>query len=761
MSDITASAFVRQELVPERTAPVKTTGFVGFLRTRLFNSPTNILLTIVSVLLLWFTVIPALKFLLVDAVWHGTDRNACLAENAGHPVGACWPYVAGEIQPVHLRILSGARALAGQSDLHPRRDAAVAAVDSAAAGQGPQRRPVLHGDSRRRVLPAAWRRLEGFGVSWTAGLLSGLADSIAGAGRATDKGRRRQPRSSDRCCVLLGKLVVLLGIGDFLADLAADLAARSDPGLAPSGLDRLRGYRRRSSRSRLFLLNGGTRTGWRPLDRQPCGLRRHRRRDRGRWASTAAGLPVVDTRLWGGLLVTLVVSVTGIVTSMPVGIALALGRRSTIPLIRIFSIAFIEFWRGVPLITVLFFATYMLPLFLPGDFTIDGLVRALIGIALFAGAYQAEVIRGGLQAIPRGQGEAASALGLSWWKTTALIVMPQALRHVIPGLVNSFIALFKDTSLVSIVALFDLLGQLAGLVLRSGLVDADDAVHRLCLHRNDLLRLLLWHVALFTVRRAPAERTPAQLSKMTMTDNSIVNIAGLNKWYGDFHVLRDINLDVGKGERIVICGPSGSGKSTLIRCINALEEFQEGEIVVDGIELGPNLRRVDEVRREVGMVFQSFNLFPHLTVLENCTLAPIWVRNIPKKDAEAAAMKYLERVKIPHQANKYPGQMSGGQQQRVAIARALTMNPKVMLFDEPTSALDPEMVKEVLDTMVDLAREGMTMLVVTHEMGFAREVANRIVFMDAGQIIESNTPANFFANPQHARSKLFLSQILR
>jgi general L-amino acid transport system ATP-binding protein len=246
-----------------------------------------------------------------------------------------------------------------------------------------------------------------------------------------------------------------------------------------------------------------------------------------------------------------------------------------------------------------------------------------------------------------------------------------------------------------------------------------------------------------------------------MTDNSIVSIIGLNKWFGDFHVLRDINIEVGKGERIVICGPSGSGKSTLIRCINALEEFQEGEIVVDGIELGPNLRRVDEVRREVGMVFQSFNLFPHLTVLENCTLAPIWVRNVPKKDAEAAAMRYLDRVKIPHQAHKFPGQMSGGQQQRVAIARALTMNPKVMLFDEPTSALDPEMVKEVLDTMVDLAKEGMTMLVVTHEMGFAREVASRIVFMDAGQIIEANTPDNFFANPQHSRTKLFLSQILR
>ena len=243
--------------------------------------------------------------------------------------------------------------------------------------------------------------------------------------------------------------------------------------------------------------------------------------------------------------------------------------------------------------------------------------------------------------------------------------------------------------------------------------------------------------------------------------DTIVSIAGLNKWFGDFHVLRDIDLSVARGERIVICGPSGSGKSTLIRCINALEEFQEGRIVVDGIELGPNLRRVDDVRRDVGMVFQSFNLFPHLTVLENCTLAPIWVRTIPKKQAEAAAMKYLERVRIPDKANKYPGQISGGQQQRVAIARALTMNPKVMLFDEPTSALDPEMVKEVLDTMVDLAKDGMTMLVVTHEMGFAKEIADRVVFMDAGQIVEVNKPDEFFSNPQHARTKLFLSQILR
>ena len=246
-----------------------------------------------------------------------------------------------------------------------------------------------------------------------------------------------------------------------------------------------------------------------------------------------------------------------------------------------------------------------------------------------------------------------------------------------------------------------------------------------------------------------------------MTENSIVNIVGLNKWYGDFHVLRDINLDVGKSERIVICGPSGSGKSTLIRCINALEEFQEGEIVVDGIELTDDPKQIIAVRRDVGMVFQHFNLFPHLTVLENCTLAPIWVRNVPKKDAEAAAMKYLERVKIPHQANKYPGQMSGGQQQRVAIARALTMNPKVMLFDEPTSALDPEMVKEVLDTMVDLAKEGMTMLVVTHEMGFARQVADRVIFMDRGKIVEQAPPETFFTQPREERTRAFLQQILR
>lgn len=241
---------------------------------------------------------------------------------------------------------------------------------------------------------------------------------------------------------------------------------------------------------------------------------------------------------------------------------------------------------------------------------------------------------------------------------------------------------------------------------------------------------------------------------------NMIEINNLNKWYDDFHVLKDINLTVKKGEKIVICGPSGSGKSTMIRCINRLEEFQKGSLVVESIPLNSDVKNIESIRKEVGMVFQHFNLFPHLTILENLTLAPIRVRKMPKKEANDMAMKYLEMVKIADQAHKYPGQLSGGQKQRVAIARSLCMKPKVLLFDEPTSALDPEMVKEVLDVMVDLAKEGITMLCVTHEMGFAREVADRVIFMDAGQILEENTPHEFFDNPQHERTKEFLSQII-
>ena len=249
----------------------------------------------------------------------------------------------------------------------------------------------------------------------------------------------------------------------------------------------------------------------------------------------------------------------------------------------------------------------------------------------------------------------------------------------------------------------------------------------------------------------PADRT---------SNDTAIQLIDVNKWFGEFHVLKDINLTVERGERIVICGPSGSGKSTMIRCINRLEEHQRGQIVVDGTELTNDLKDIEIIRREVGMVFQHFNLFPHLTVLENLVLAPMWVRKISREEAEKTGMMYLERVKIPEQAQKFPGQLSGGQQQRVAIARSLCMNPRIMLFDEPTSALDPEMIKEVLDTMIELADTGMTMICVTHEMGFAKTVADRVIFMDEGEIVEHNTPAEFFDNPQHNRTKLFLSQIL-
>lgn len=256
------------------------------------------------------------------------------------------------------------------------------------------------------------------------------------------------------------------------------------------------------------------------------------------------------------------------------------------------------------------------------------------------------------------------------------------------------------------------------------------------------------------------ENTQEKIETASSSDESVIEIKDLNKWYGNFHVLKNINLNVKKGERIVICGPSGSGKSTMIRCINRLEEFQRGSLVVNGVEMIEDVKNIETIRREVGMVFQHFNLFPHLTILENLTLGPIWVQKKPKEEAEEIAMKYLSRVKIPDQAKKFPGQLSGGQQQRVAIARSLCMNPQIMLFDEPTSALDPEMIKEVLDVMVELAEEGMTMLCVTHEMGFAKKVADRVIFMDGGEIVEQNTPDVFFDHPETDRLQLFLSQIL-
>jgi general L-amino acid transport system permease protein len=456
MSDIISSAYVRRDLLTERPAPVKTTGFIGLMRTRLFNSPTNILLTIVGALLLWFTVIPAVKFLMVDAVWTGKDRTACLTENAGFTVGACWPFIQAKLPQliygfypeaerwrVNLALILAAALLLPL--LIPRLPAKGLNASLFFFAFPVVAFFLLHGGG-----------ITGFGLSWTAGLLQLFDDSIIGAGQALLSLAKTSAIAP--LFWLAGNLIVLVGSAIYW--LIFPLTWLRDQ-LQGTGQSVWADFAITAAVVSLiaFAVGGGVRTGGRALTSSV-----------GTFIGIAAviklmgldhgGLPVVTTNLWGGLLVTLVVSVTGIVTSLPIGIALALGRRSTIPLIRIFSIAFIEFWRGVPLITVLFFATYMLPLFLPGNFTVDGLVRALIGISLFTGAYQAENVRGGLAAIPRGQGEAAAALGLSWWKTTSLIVLPQALRHVIPNLVNSFISLFKDTSLVSIVALFDLLGSL-------------------------------------------------------------------------------------------------------------------------------------------------------------------------------------------------------------------------------------------------------------------------------------------------------------
>ena len=452
MTDITASSFVRQDLVAERPAPVKTTGFIGLLRTRLFNSPTNILLTIVGALLLWFTIVPAVRFLLVEAVWTGADRTACINGNDG----ACWPYIQAKLPQlmygfypeaerwrVNLTFVLAAALLLPL--LIPRLPA-----KGLNAGLFFFAFPLiafflLHGGG-----------ITGFGVSWVAGLLQLFDESVRGAGQAMVS--LSKTSAIGPLLWVIGNVITLLGTAIHwvvfpLTWLRDQIQAASQPFWIDFVVTAV------IASAILFALGGGMRTGRRALITSLAtfvgiavviklmGL------DRG-------GLPIVDTRLWGGLLVTLAIAITGIVSSLPIGIALALGRRSTIPLIRIFSITFIESWRGVPLITVLFFATYMLPLFLPGNFSVDGLVRALIGVALFTGAYQAENVRGGLAAVPRGQAEAASALGLSWWKTTSLIVLPQALRHVIPGIVNSFISLFKDTSLVSIVALFDLLGSL-------------------------------------------------------------------------------------------------------------------------------------------------------------------------------------------------------------------------------------------------------------------------------------------------------------
>jgi general L-amino acid transport system ATP-binding protein len=458
--------------------------------------------------------------------------------------------------------------------------------------------------------------------------------------------------------------------------------------------------------------------------------------------------------MWGGLMLSMLLALIGVAVSVPLGILLALARRSQYIVLRSIAVGIIEPVRGVPLIAILFMASIMLPLLLPRGLQLESLLRIQFGIILFSSAYMAEVVRGGLQAIPGGQIEAAKALGLGYWRVTLYVVLPQALRIVVPPLIGRCIALFKDTSLVIIVGLLDFLGM-ARLATRDISWQGYDAELFL------FCALVYWAICYGMSRYGRSLQVRGEGPFMSRNEEPIViEVRNVSKWYGDFQALNDVSLEVRKGERVVICGPSGSGKSTLIRCLNRLEEHEEGDIVVNGVQLTDRMRDIERVRSEAGMVFQSFNLFPHLTVIENLTLAPRLVRQLPRKEATELAMTLLERVHIPEQAHKFPGQLSGGQQQRVAIARALAMKPRIMLFDEPTSALDPEMIGEVLEVMIELAYEGMTMLVVTHEMGFARTVADTVIFMDAGEIVETATPEDFFANPKSERGRLFLGRIL-
>ena len=472
---------------------------------------------------------------------------------------------------------------------------------------------------------------------------------------------------------------------------------------------------------------------------------------------------------WSGLYLTLVASGAAITLSFPLALLLALGRRSSLPAVRWLCVGYIEIFRGVPFIALLLVAKTFIDFFLDVDTPLSLTTRTIIAFTIFSSAYVAEVVRGGLQAVPKGQIEAGQAVGLQPPGVMRLIVLPQALRAVIPAMVGQFISLFKDSSLFA---------KRGGVLSGPRADPLPTGVHHRCHCRDPgICGLRLLGPQLHHVQRKPAPRAPPR-SRRTMTDTTtstsnvnsdatqiggrelMVEMASVDKFFGTFQALSNIDMKVGAGEVVVVIGPSGSGKSTLIRCINRLEHHDRGRIVVDGVELTEDVRNIALIRRETGMVFQQFNLFPHLTVIDNITLGPRQVLKMPKKQAEDRAMEILERVKIPEQARKFPGQLSGGQQQRVAIARSLAMQPKIMLFDEPTSALDPEMISEVLDVILELSQTGMTLIVVTHEMGFAREAADRVIFMADGEIVEVGEPEHFFTNPREERTQLFLSQIL-
>jgi His/Glu/Gln/Arg/opine family amino acid ABC transporter permease subunit len=463
--------------------------------------------------------------------------------------------------------------------------------------------------------------------------------------------------------------------------------------------------------------------------------------------SGGLGMMPVSPSQWGGLLLTLLTASFAILLCFPLGVLLALGRRSDLPLLRWSAVIYIEFIRGAPLITLLFLGQNILGFLLPGGLAPDRIWRAAWVLTFFAAAYLAEAVRSGLAAVPKGQVEAARSLGLSYPQTLVRVILPQALRVALPAMVGQFISLLQDTTLLSLIGLLELLG-----VARTVMANPEFLGHNAEVYLT--LALLFWSccAALGLGSRALEKRLdPQTLSRST----------GVEKWYPNgYHALRGVDLTVHRGEVVVVMGPSGSGKSTFIRTFNALEDFQKGTIRIDGNSLGNDLRQIDAIRREVGMVFQQFNLFPHLTVLDNLVLAPTLVRGRPRAEVQAQALNLLNRVGIKEQAQKFPGQLSGGQQQRVAIARALCMEPRILLFDEPTSSLDPEMVREVLDVMRQLAQEDITMVVVTHEVKFAEQVADRVVLMAEGSVVEEAPPAIFFKNPKHERTRRFLDQIL-
>lgn len=448
----------------------------------------------------------------------------------------------------------------------------------------------------------------------------------------------------------------------------------------------------------------------------------------------------------GGLVLTLLLATAGLVLALPAGILLGLCRVSPFRVLRWPATALVYVVRGTPLLMVIFWAYFLLPT-LTGQRT-DQFNTMLTALVIFDGAYLAEIVRAGIQALPRGQMESARSLGLPYLHAMRLVILPQALRNMLPSLVNQLVSTIKETSLGYIISLPEV-SFVAGQI-STAIMTQSAEVYGLLALSYFAMCFGLTRVAFLLERR---------LAARALTTMNMITIEHVNKWYGDYHALVDVNETVAKGEVVVVCGPSGSGKSTLIRTLNRLEAIQKGRITVNGQDVHAHGVNVNELRSGIGFVFQQFNLFPHLTVMQNCTLAPMRLKRMLPQEAKDFAMRLLERVGLPHKADAYPGELSGGQQQRVAIARALAMKPPVMLFDEPTSALDPEMVNEVLLVIKDLARDGMTMMCVTHEMGFAREVADRVLFMDQGQVLERARPEAFFLRPQHPRAQRFLADI--